>query len=230
MLRRVVRKLNRLTPYSVIRRDSEEHDAAYDAIAHNTEAEWDIKFSNADVLRGYVTKARHELYQLIVEYTSKASPITDKVGTIADIGCGPGDLLRMLAEAYPGWNTIGYDFSRATVDQAARRFPGGTFRQHNIYDAPAMSAEIVLCTETLEHLVEPEVALRRLIEWVKPGGCLILTVPDGRRDNFKGHINFWSRESWRRFVSMNSSGLSYQVDEMHPSSAKVGNLAAILKR
>lgn len=37
-------------------------------------------------------------------------------------------------------------------------------------------------------------------------GCC--TVPEGRRDTFLGHINFWSPESWREFVANQTSGSS----------------------
>ena len=34
-------------------------------------------------------------------------------------------------------------------------------------------------------------------------GVLILSVPNGRNDNFIGHINFWSPESWGIYLKEN---------------------------
>jgi hypothetical protein len=65
----------------------------------------------------------------------------------------------------------------------------------------------------LEHTVDPEAVVRRLLDIVSATGTLILTVPDGREDHlpakeyhsefesYAGHINFWSLESWRYFLA-----------------------------
>ncbi len=60
--------------------------------------------------------------------------------------------------------------------------------------------------DVLEHLLYPDRALRHLMDMVAPEGTLMLAVPNGRYDHFAGHINFWSPESWRVFLEVNSPG------------------------
>ena len=62
----------------------------------------------------------------------------------------------------------------------------------------------MICTEVLEHLELPDVALKQMLHATRPGGVVFLTTPDGRVDYSGLHINFWSPESWQIFVSRNS--------------------------
>jgi SAM-dependent methyltransferase len=48
-------------------------------------------------------------------------------GTALDFGCGTGAFTTVLCEALPGWIIEGCDISRAAVELAAKRLPGGTF-------------------------------------------------------------------------------------------------------
>jgi hypothetical protein len=59
----------------------------------------------------------------------------------------------------------------------------------------------------LEHLLYPGKALLNLVSAIKPGGGLLITVPDGRKDTYSGHINFWSPESWQIFIQEGTEGL-----------------------
>ncbi len=46
-------------------------------------------------------------------------------GVVADVGCGPGNVVNYLAEL--GVEAIGYDISPAMIDEARRAFPGSKF-------------------------------------------------------------------------------------------------------
>ncbi|SNB47970.1 bifunctional 2-polyprenyl-6-hydroxyphenol methylase/3-demethylubiquinol 3-O-methyltransferase UbiG [Geobacter sp. DSM 9736] len=40
--------------------------------------------------------------------------------------------------------------------------------------------DVILCGDVLEHLVDPWRMVRRLAAWLKPGGCLIASIPNVR--------------------------------------------------
>lgn len=40
---------------------------------------------------------------------------------------------------------------------------------------------------------------------------ILITVPNGRTDQYEGHINFWSPESWEVFIKNNTGGLSVRT-------------------
>jgi SAM-dependent methyltransferase len=68
--------------------------------------------------------------------------------------------------------------------------------------APA-EADIVLCTETLEHVLEPLIFLRELRRILAPSGRLILTVP------FAARWHFVPQDYWR----FTPSGLAHLLTE-----------------
>ena len=66
--------------------------------------------------------------------------------------------------------------------------------------------DLVLATEVLEHLRRPAEALMALRVLCAPGGRVVITVPDGARDDWEGHVNFWSEDELRVFLSSAGSG------------------------
>ena len=97
-------------------------------------------------------------------------------GRLLDVGAASG---AFLAEAHAaGFDAAGIEPSRAMADRAR----GRGFRVENsaveAASFPAASFDVVACFDVLEHLVDPVAVLRRLREWLAPGGLLALTVPD----------------------------------------------------
>jgi len=119
---------------------------------------------------------------------------------IADVGCGPGLLLNLIDKSYKNTELIGLDYADSKIIHSKEKFPNIQFQVYDIFSSNLIKADFVFCTEVLEHLVEPELALKNLIKMLQPKGSLLLTVPNGRLDTFKGHIHFWSPESWEIFI------------------------------
>jgi SAM-dependent methyltransferase len=67
------------------------------------------------------------------------------------------------------------------------------------------SFDFVICTDVLEHVQKPWIAIRQLFEVLKPGGFLLLTTPF----NFYLHGNQSVRDYWR----VSSDGLTYLLKE-----------------
>lgn len=138
---------------------------------------------------------------------------------IHEVGCGEGYwTLRWRAQ---GIEARGSDFSTVAIDiarnnAADRRLQPEMFSVGNIYhlQSPRDRAELVVCCEVLEHLDDPEEALRVLQRVADP--WLILSVPReplwsamnmarGRywRDlgNTPGHVQRWSSRAFVKLVS-----------------------------
>lgn len=102
-----------------------------------------------------------ERLYLAAEYIREAS---ERIGsaTVSDLGCGDGGLLS-LVQGYPevarAW---GYDFCPANEqgwrERGVEAYPIDVF--NGSYGLVAMG-DIVVMTETLEHLADPHQALRR---------------------------------------------------------------------
>lgn len=144
---------------------------------------------------------------------------------VIDVGCGTGHLLAATTAGLKPKSITGCDFSEAGITFSRRNFPNFTFFVHDIYKPLPSQYDVILCTEVLEHLEYPWRGLQTLISAIRPGGCAVLTVPNGRLDRANEHINFWSPESWRAFIARECSGLQFSAMRLPGAH----NNAAIIK-
>lgn len=97
-------------------------------------------------------------------------------GRLLDIGAGRG---RFVAEARAaGWYAHGIEPSARGVEGA--RAIGVELARAGIDDAavPDGSLDAATLWHVLEHLDEPGVALQRIAGWLRPGGLLLVGVPN----------------------------------------------------
>jgi ubiquinone/menaquinone biosynthesis C-methylase UbiE len=138
--------------------------------------------------------------------------------TFLDAGCGEGFVAELLLRQMPGLELTGFDFNPAAVEIAQAKNPGGTFITASIVDLPFddSSFDVVGCFEVLEHLPEPQQALKELTRVAQ--NAVIMSVPhepffcysnmirgknlDIRpRGSDPDHKNFWTRAAFGEFVA-----------------------------
>ncbi|QLH25622.1 bifunctional 2-polyprenyl-6-hydroxyphenol methylase/3-demethylubiquinol 3-O-methyltransferase UbiG [Streptomyces sp. Rer75] len=113
--------------------------------------------------------------------------------TLLEVGPGHG-LLLALAAGRAGARVTGWDVSEGSIActrEALARL-GHTARLHrqDLRTAPATERfDHVVASELLEHVDEPEAALRRLRDLVRPGGRLFVNIPVN--SPAPDHINLW---------------------------------------
>jgi ubiquinone/menaquinone biosynthesis C-methylase UbiE len=126
-----------------------------------------------------------------------------RLGPLLDIGCGGGHLLEILSKE-PGRNQTtlnGIDYSIKAIEQAQRRVPKVHFFQQDAttVEFPTGRFDTVICCEILEHVEKPAQVLAEAYRVLAPNGRLIITIPNGARDTYKGHTNFWDEAQFRDF-------------------------------
>jgi len=123
-------------------------------------------------------------------------------GLTLDLGCGSGLFLELLSQGVSLRRHYGMDVSRNAVQLARCRCPIGRFVLGSVGAAPfaSESVDCVLCTEVLEHVADPAMAIREIWRILVPGGIVLLTVPDGVRDRYGGHRHFWDMRAFRRLT------------------------------
>lgn len=101
-------------------------------------------------------------------------------GALADVGCG-GQPFRDLL--HPEVRYIGVDIAAAD-EKFGYEAPDTRLIRGELLPLADGEVATVLCTETLEHVLEPRPFLRELARSLVPGGRLILTVPFAARWHF----------------------------------------------
>jgi SAM-dependent methyltransferase len=125
-------------------------------------------------------------------------------GTFLDVGCGGGNLSKLLCDA--GFTGAGIDFSTRAIEVArallASDIAGGRYRlmAGDVRDLPADFArvDVAISFMVMEHVEDDVGFVRGIAQHVKPGGRIILGVP-GRSDRWSledetvGHFRRYDR-------------------------------------
>ena len=167
-------------------------------------------------------KKNHEsLYEGLLQI-AKSEGLVDQAESIIDVGCGPGYFLGLLDRIGFKGSLSGCDFAEAAILSASQQCARADLFVHDIYLPLKQSYDLLFCMETLEHLLYPERAFANLLNSSK---IAVLTVPEGRKDSFMGHINFWSPESWEIFCRQNAKSKDVVTRVFNGSK----NLVAVIR-
>lgn len=103
----------------------------------------------------------------------------DPAGTLADVGCGPGYLLRVLAQNYPHLHLIGVDISSHIIEKAKRNlahYRNIGFKVAGSHGLPFAdnSLDFVVSTLSLHHWSKPRQAIEEFHRVLKPGGGVLI--------------------------------------------------------
>ncbi len=111
------------------------------------------------------------LGQILAGYTRPAC--------ILDIGCGDGAATAMAARLNPGHRVVGLDWSADAVRQTRERgllvLRAGA---ENGLPIAAESADVVIMSELIEHVVDTDATLEEAWRVLRPGGWLLLSTPN----------------------------------------------------
>jgi SAM-dependent methyltransferase len=111
-----------------------------------------------------------------------ASTLRDVVAPacIVDIGCGDGEAASVALAANPGHRLVGIDWSAHALRQAKAR--GLTVIRAAVdgVSLPLLTrtADVVIMSELIEHVVDTDSALDEAWRVLKPGGSLLLSTPN----------------------------------------------------
>lgn len=108
-----------------------------------------------------------------------------RLTSFLEVGCGTGYVASGVARAFPGVRLIGSEIYSAGLRHASRRNPGATFVQMDARNVPYEDEfDVVGAFDVVEHIAEDETVLANLRRAARPGGGVMLTVPQ--------HPSLWS--------------------------------------
>lgn len=149
------------------------------------------------LLDEYLAPARLTFYEEVADACAGFEP-----RRVLDVGCGTGHLLATLSQRVDLERVVGVDHAAAGLARGRKLLPSAEFVKADIYSLSlAETFDLVVCTEVLEHLRRPQQALETLVRLCADGGVIVATVPDGRKDSFEGHVNFWGPDEFRALLA-----------------------------
>jgi len=134
---------------------------------------------------------------------------------VLDVGCGEGFTLERLHKAKLGDKLVGIDFLNTAVEIGKKERSHLDLQEGSIFDIKFKenSFDLVICSEVLEHIENPEKGFKELVR--VSSKYVLLSVPNEpwfmganlirgknleRWGNDIEHINHWSTNSFIKFV------------------------------
>jgi SAM-dependent methyltransferase len=99
------------------------------------------------------------------------------VGQVADYGCGVGNTMPLLRDAFPAARLLGLEVSPASIRQAHERWAGDNTAFSLVGDyRPEPCHDVVYCNGVFHHIPPKErpAALARIVAMLRPGGYFAL--------------------------------------------------------
>ncbi|HSF30590.1 MAG TPA: class I SAM-dependent methyltransferase [Candidatus Tectomicrobia bacterium] len=130
------------------------------------------------LVSGYPERYGADFWAMFAAHIAPALPPHP---VIIDLGCGPGLLLRDLAERYPQATLFGYDVTPAMIAYGQQSLPIGTrttLAVHDVATQPLPHADgtvhLVTMTSVLHIVDEPLPVLAEVRRVLAPGGLFVL--------------------------------------------------------
>lgn len=101
--------------------------------------------------------------------------------SVVDLGCGPGNLTRLLTRRWPAARVLGIDSSPEMIATASSAETRATFEVRDLREwvatAPRASVDVLVSNATLQWVPGHLDLLASLLDAVAPGGWLAFQVP-----------------------------------------------------
>jgi SAM-dependent methyltransferase len=133
-------------------------------------------------------------------------------GRILNAGCGEGLYLPLL-ERTNFRSIVNFDITVAETVKTTHRSARHSFIEGSLTELPFPDAvfDCVLCTEVLEHIEDDKMALSELARVLKPGGQLLISVPEAPAPFDPDHV----RQGYTQYDLANKLGVAgFQVTKV----------------
>ncbi|WP_263768325.1 methyltransferase domain-containing protein [Propionivibrio soli] len=98
--------------------------------------------------------------------------------TVVDLGCGAGNVVRVLSERWPDAHVTGVDSSAEMLEKAQAVLPSVEWQLSEIASwQPSAPVDLIFSNAALHWLPHHDKLLARLVGFLKPGGLLAVQMP-----------------------------------------------------
>ena len=144
---------------------------------------------------------------------------------VLDIGCGVGEMLLLLRDRN-GCECYGLDIAPSAVEIAKAKGIHAELAALPHIPYGDANFDACVCTETLEHVSDAKKTIKEIQRVLRPGGIVVLSVPDGPVDEEDVHVHRFTRSS---LESLLGSYLSVARIEV-AVSGNDANLVAVCRK
>ncbi|KKR81589.1 MAG: hypothetical protein UU73_C0001G0135 [Candidatus Daviesbacteria bacterium GW2011_GWA1_41_61] len=126
---------------------------------------------------------------------------------ILDVGCSGGFMTSKVAEIFPRSQVFAIDAYPDAINYAKSRFPHINFQVADAHHLPFPedSFDLIICYETIEHVLNPQKILQQMRRVVKKNGTVIVAMDSG---NLMFKTTWWA---WEK-----TFGRVWQGAHLHP--------------
>jgi SAM-dependent methyltransferase len=176
-----------------------------------------------NIKRGYIHKKEYiyfddtdntDTWQLEVYTKAKDYVEREKLNTVIDFGCGSA---YKLIKYFNEYQTIGIDVS-PTYEFLKEKYPDRNWLKFGDFDMESLSSDIVICSDVIEHVLDPDDLLNN-IKKIKDVKYIFISTPDRNliySEKFgppynPSHIREWTFEELETYISKHFDVIDHMV-------------------
>ena len=147
--------------------------------------------SHTDSRRNLFEKIYHAVRVYSVKQKVKLiSKFSSTGGQLLDVGCGTGDFLRAAQEKQ--WTVFGIEPNEKARSIANQKTGDVIFDSDHLFKFDKSQFDVITLWHVLEHLPDLEKQLQQLNGLLKPGGVLLIAVPNYKSYDAEHYQKFWA--------------------------------------
>lgn len=148
--------------------------------------------SHSNTQKGLVNNLYHKVRKITLASKCKMIIAETKTvkGNLLDVGCGTGAFLNEMKTA--GWNITGLEPDETARKNARELFNIDSQPSPELFALPAGSYDAITMWHVLEHVHQLHEYVEQLKNLLKPGGRLLIAVPNYTSHDADHYQRFWA--------------------------------------
>lgn len=148
--------------------------------------------SHSNTAKGLVNRLYHGVREYMLQkkrrLVEKATAI--RTGHVLDVGAGTAFFLNEMNRH--GWQVTGTEKNPDARDFARSRFNLSLDEPEKIFSLPPDSFDVITMWHVLEHIHHPDKTMETLEKLLKPGGRMIIALPNPSSFDARHYKSFWA--------------------------------------
>ena len=150
--------------------------------------------------------------KVILEYLPAyiKKDIKDNKFSIADIGCGLGQMSQLFKKTYKDSRVVGYDFSNVAIDRCIEKYNNIEFFNSNIEE----NYDVVVLSNIIEHVRNPVEMVSEHMQYTNKYLIVLCPYMENPNKLISEHV-----------ISIDEDILTYRIDGFRKVFQKINNVA-----